>query len=1143
MAMKFSRLGLIVLLGVMGSVFAPLILELSLFSVSPVVAQTNQERKEEADRLSRQGWEYFNAGQFQESKQSFQQALEIYQDIGERRLEALSLMGIILFYASRYQYEEVILYAQQSLTILQEIGERRLIAGLMNDLGNLYSHLGRHKQALDYYQQSLAIFRELENQAGIALSFNSLGSFYESLGQYEQALDYLQRSLAIREEIGDQADIADSFNNLGIVYNDLGQYEKALDYHQRSLAILQETGSPAQVAASLHNLGLVYSDLGQYNKALDYYQRSLAIKREIGNQADIALSLNNLGTVYSNLGQYEKALDYHQRSLAILQETGSPAQVAASLHNLGLVYSDLGQYKKALDYYQRSLAIEREIGNQADIADSLNNLGTVYSNLGQYEKALDYHQRSLTIREGIGNQDSIADSLNNLGLVYSDLGQYNKALDYYQRSLAIKREIGNQADIALSLNNLGSVYLYLGQYKKAIDYYQQSLAIKRKIGNQDSIANSFYGLGLVYNELGQYKKAIDYHQQSLAIREGIGNQNSIADSLNSLGNVYDDLGQHEQALDYLQRSLAIREEIGYQKDIALSLVNLGSVYQSLGQYDQAIDYSQRSLIIFQKIGDKQKIATVLNNLGLYLLLVGNITAAENNFTQAMEVLESLRVGLSDEQKISIFDTQIGTYIGLQFSLNAQNKTNQALEISERGRARALVELLAKRFSFPSQEEQKPQYPQIAEIKQIAKQQNATLVQYSVIVDEIYIWVISPQGKIDFVAVDIPDDNTLKELVEQGKACAVDPNSKEKCRSNEIPDNFVPGDLVRFNDDEKNRLERPWRVTAFNPETGMLTVTHPQFNDTNITVERHKSEVIPLGNNLEVQLKNLQKLHQLLIAPIKQFLPEDENDHVIFVPHQELFGVPFPALQDEQGTYLIKQHTILTAPSIQALQLTNQRRKKLGNKELSQSEFLIIGNPDMPNNPELPGENVKLKPLPHSETEANNIASQFNSQALIGLVATETTVVEKMKTADIIHLATHGLVQDNYTGGSIPGAIALSKDNTNDGLLTADELFQLENQLQARLVVLSACDTGRGAITGDGIIGLSRSLIAAGTPSILVSLWKVPDESTGELMVRFYEHLEDSGNKAQALRQAMLETMEERPFPRDWAAFTLIGEAF
>ena len=1063
MAMKFSRLGLIVLLGVMGSVFAPLILELSLFSVSPVVAQTNQERKEEADRLSRQGWEYFNAGQFQESKQSFQQALEIYQDIGERRLEALSLMGIILFYASRYQYEEVILYAQQSLTILQEIGERRLIAGLMNDLGNLYSHLGRHKQALDYYQQSLAIFRELENQAGIALSFNSLGSFYESLGQYEQALDYLQRSLAIREEIGDQADIADSFNNLGIVYNDLGQYEKALDYHQRSLAILQETGSPAQVAASLHNLGLVYSDLGQY--------------------------------------------------------------------------------KKALDYYQRSLAIEREIGNQADIADSLNNLGTVYSNLGQYEKALDYHQRSLTIREGIGNQDSIADSLNNLGLVYSDLGQYNKALDYYQRSLAIKREIGNQADIALSLNNLGSVYLYLGQYKKAIDYYQQSLAIKRKIGNQDSIANSFYGLGLVYNELGQYKKAIDYHQQSLAIREGIGNQNSIADSLNSLGNVYDDLGQHEQALDYLQRSLAIREEIGYQKDIALSLVNLGSVYQSLGQYDQAIDYSQRSLIIFQKIGDKQKIATVLNNLGLYLLLVGNITAAENNFTQAMEVLESLRVGLSDEQKISIFDTQIGTYIGLQFSLNAQNKTNQALEISERGRARALVELLAKRFSFPSQEEQKPQYPQIAEIKQIAKQQNATLVQYSVIVDEIYIWVISPQGKIDFVAVDIPDDNTLKELVEQGKACAVDPNSKEKCRSNEIPDNFVPGDLVRFNDDEKNRLERPWRVTAFNPETGMLTVTHPQFNDTNITVERHKSEVIPLGNNLEVQLKNLQKLHQLLIAPIKQFLPEDENDHVIFVPHQELFGVPFPALQDEQGTYLIKQHTILTAPSIQALQLTNQRRKKLGNKELSQSEFLIIGNPDMPNNPELPGENVKLKPLPHSETEANNIASQFNSQALIGLVATETTVVEKMKTADIIHLATHGLVQDNYTGGSIPGAIALSKDNTNDGLLTADELFQLENQLQARLVVLSACDTGRGAITGDGIIGLSRSLIAAGTPSILVSLWKVPDESTGELMVRFYEHLEDSGNKAQALRQAMLETMEERPFPRDWAAFTLIGEAF
>ena len=942
MAMKFSRLGLIVLLGVIGSIFAPLAFESSLFSVSPVVAQTNQERKEEADRLLKKGYQQYQAGQFQESLQLFQQALTIYQDIGERRWEAVSLIGIGVVYESLYQHEEVINHYKQSLAMFQEIGEQKLTGYLMQSLGNAYY----------------------------------------KLGQYEKAIYYNQQSLAIKEEIEDKEGIADSLNNLGLVYRSMGQYEKAIYYNQQSLAI----------------------------------------KEEIGHKEGIADSLNNLGLVYENLGQYEKAIYYYQQSLVIFQEIGHKKGIAYSFNNLGNVYNYWRQYKTAIDYYQRSLDLKEEIGDKEGLASSLSSMGNVYYDLGQYEKAIDYEQQSLTIFQEIGYKEGIANSLNNLGLVYEHLGQYEKAIYYHQQSLAIKEEIGHKEGIADSLNNLGNVYNYWRQYEKAIDYYQKDLAIDREIG------------------------------------------------------------------------------------------------------------------------DKEGIAVSLNNLGYSLFKSGNLTAAENNLIEAMEMWESLRVGLLDEQKISIFDTQTSTYRLLQQVFTAQNKTNQALEISERGRARALVELLVKRFSS-SQEEQSPQYPQIAEIKQIAQQQNATLVQYSVVENQIYIWVISPQGKIDFFDVDIPEDTTLKELVNQGLRCTI----SRECRSgetstNELPSTYSRGDLVKLNKEKQGDLQEPWEVISFNAQTGILTLTHPQFGEGTV-VTHSQEDVIELVDSPHIQKQNLQKLHQLLIAPIKQFLPEDENDHVIFIPHQELFGVPFPALQDEQGTYLIKHHTILTAPSIQALQLTNQRRNALGNKDLSQSEFLIVGNPDMPNNPELPGENVKLTPLPHSETEANNIASQFNSQALIGLVATETTVVEKMKTADIIHLATHGLVQDNYTGGSIPGAIALSEDNINDGLLTADELFQLENQLQAQLVVLSACDTGRGAITGDGIIGLSRSLIAAGTPSILVSLWKVPDESTGELMVRFYEHLEDSGNKAQALRQAMLETMEERPFPRDWAAFTLIGEAF
>ncbi len=123
------------------------------------------------------------------------------------------------------------------------------------------------------------------------------------------------------------------------------------------------------------------------------------------------------------------------------------------------------------------------------------------------------------------------------------------------------------------------------------------------------------------------------------------------------------------------------------------------------------------------------------------------------------------------------------------------------------------------------------------------------------------------------------------------------------------------------------------------------------------------------------------------------------------------------------------------------------------------------------------------------------------------------------------------------------AIALapnSSSNNSDGLLTAAEILDLK--LNAELVVLSACDTGRGRITGDGVIGLSRSLISVGVPSVLVSLWSVPDAPTASLMTQFYKNIQTNPDKAQALRQAMLATMKNNPNPVDWAAFTLIGEA-
>jgi CHAT domain-containing protein len=224
----------------------------------------------------------------------------------------------------------------------------------------------------------------------------------------------------------------------------------------------------------------------------------------------------------------------------------------------------------------------------------------------------------------------------------------------------------------------------------------------------------------------------------------------------------------------------------------------------------------------------------------------------------------------------------------------------------------------------------------------------------------------------------------------------------------------------------------------------------------------------------------------------------------------------------------------TAPSIQVLGLTEQRRSQLTNQRpVTGDEVLLVGNPTLP-------EGLRLPNLLGAEEVVDEVARLYpNAQPLKGSAATETIVKQRMATARLIHLATHGLLETVGESG-IPGAIALPPDDQNDGLLTSAEILPLS--LQAELVVLSACDTGLGTLTGDGVVGLARSFFQAGVASVMVSLWAVPDAPTAELMAEFYRQLLRGQVKAQALRRAMLTTRQSYPNPEDWAAFSLVGAA-
>ncbi|MBE9116965.1 CHAT domain-containing protein [Lusitaniella coriacea LEGE 07157] len=738
----------------------------------------------------------------------------------------------------------------------------------------------------------------------------------------------------------------------------------------------------------------------------------------------------------------------------MVEEQGAEAD---RLLQQGIQQAQRSQFQAAIQSWRRALQLYREQGNRRGEGNSLNNLGNVYNSLGEYEKAIEFHQQSLTLVREIGNRAGESVSLNNLGLVYESLGEYEKAIEFYQQSLAIKREIDNFVGAINSLNNLGNVYNSLGEYEKAIEFHQKSLILAREIGDRTGESNSFNNLGLVYNSLGEYEKAIEFHQQSLAIKQEIGNRAGESNSFN----------------------------------------NLGLVYESLGQYEKAIEFHQQSLALAREIGDRAGVGNSLGNLGLTFYKSGQFAQAEETLLASIKVKESIRASLGDNDanKISIFETQSNTYRTLQQVLIAQNKRDRALEIAERGRARAFVELLSQRIS----PETSPEPPTIEQIKQIAQNQNATLVEYSIIVDELdidgrkrwresqlYIWVVKPNGEVSFRTAD------LTELAQKGESL-------------------------------KKLVTR---------------------SRTSIGVRNRSLVAVRAKPDAEEPVNRLRQLHEILIEPIADLLPADPQEKVIFMPQGALFLVPFPALQDENENYLIEKHTILTAPAIQVLQLTREQKKGRGAMLApGEGNALIVGNPTMPSVAVEIGETpTKLNPLPGSEREANKIARFLNTEPLIGAQATRQAVVGQMSNANIIHLATHGLL-DDFKGQGVPGAIALAPDGTgerNDGLLTANEILDLN--LNAELVVLSACDTGRGEITGDGVIGLSRSLVLAGVPSILVSLWAVDDHSTAFLMSEFYRNWQETGDKAQSLRQAMLATIEEYPQPIDWAAFTLIGES-
>jgi CHAT domain-containing protein/tetratricopeptide (TPR) repeat protein len=892
----------------------------------------------------------------------------------------------------------------------------------------------------------------------------------------------------------------------GIQLQEKGDFKSALEKFQLALLITRQNKDQSLEATALHNIGLLYVDKKEYDKALNFLKDSLAILKTVDEPGKEGITLQSIAWIYRqrqeieiSLKFYQEAFDAFRRSIANIspandqEEAKSLSTILGSITSIGNIYVEENDYEKALEIFQVAALGFKRINvvwvNQGSV------IGFVYEATGKYAQALANYQDGLELCEKFEESWVCKGQLlNKIGVIYLRLGRVDKALTFFEQALPLYTDAQKDDKGRIRIK-----YRFVRHREETRREIKEGVwTIQEDERAREGLSATLNNIALAYRDKGDNIAALDFLINAVlpfAIYSSRAEEvHGI--TLTNIGYTYYRLEDQLKAREYFQKALALSEKINDRVRQSIILFGIASVYRSEKDIPKALQKYRESLSIAQAIGDRHGQIETLGSISSLLIELQQYNQAEDSLISALKVSKELPRGLDDNNKRSILERLKFIYYLLEISLIGQNKPYQALEISEAGRARAFTELLALRQAQSIQELKRLEPLTLKQIKEISRLKNSTLVEYSLSERlnanqqgelTLNIYVVQPDGSIQFRQAN---------LTALGKSLADFVNASRD------------GLGVRGRDEEARIL---------------------------ITMSPEKQRELQ-----EKRDRSLRQLHQLLIEPIADLLPKDPNQRVVFLPQGELFLVPFPALLNAQNQPLITQHTILTAPSIQTLDLTHKAAQSLPKGD---RPALVVGNPTMPAITTVIGDPPKkLTALPGAEKEAKAIAAQLNTQAITGAKARKAAIVQQMQTAGIIHLATHGLL-DSFKGDA-PGAIALAPNGTqepNDGLLTTREIFDLK--LTADLVVLSACDTGRGDISGDGVIGLSRSLFVAGVPSVIVSLWKVPDESTAFLMTEFYKNWKERKlDKAQALRQAMLTTRDKYPQPLDWAAFTLIGEA-
>ncbi len=877
---------------------------------------------------------------------------------------------------------------------------------------------------------------------------------------------------------------------------------------------------PEIAALAAWTSGMAALDAGQMEQALAHLEAAEAGFLALNQPETAAATQVSRMIPLAILGRYDEAIACGLQARDNLLALGDILTAAKVEGNLGNIYGRREQHAESEQLFRSAHSRFLAVGEQKPLVQIENCLATAMMFQHRFPEAQQMYEQALQRAIATGQEVTQAEIECNLGNLSLFQGHYDQALDYLERSRRRYAALDMLHESAIAELELADAYLELNLVAEAAAIYERVSHTFAELGMRAEQARTLAHHGRARLALAEHERARELLQQAEQLYSEEGNAVGVAMVMLS-----------EAQLAYREGDYQAAAQIAAQAETTLVAAGTwGRALQARWLHGEAARALGNNALAHERLNatlhdaERQMVPQVVQrsytSLGLLAAAQGDSAAAEASFHQAIALIEQMRAPLpAEEFRTAFFADKLTPYAELvRLCLDSPtDRTAEALTYVERSRARALIDMIGGALMAMPKPRDAFEQAQRDRLDTLRNELNWLYVQINRVPSEDEE-PRSPAALDALHAEAREHEAAILEITRQIMQRSAD------ARATAVGDQFDLAQLQRDLGDDTALVEYfsldgallAFVVTDRYVEAIRLPGDEAQVEaaveQLRFQIGRLRHGAAPLRahlGQLTVRAQHhLAALYDLLIRPLESHLG---TRRLVVVPHRALYYVPFHALYDGV-TYLIEQREVLSVPSAQVLSYC------LAAPRASFERALLLGVPDE-NAPRVRDEVLELEPLFPQAT------------LLLEAEATLASLAAHAPDADLVHLACHGQFR--------PDNPLFSALHLADGILTVRDIANLD--LRCGLVVLSACETGVGSVApGDELIGLARGFFAQGVPSLLVSLWTVDDETTAQLMVDFYQALQDGEPPAAALRAAQIALLDQHTHPYFWAPFVLLG---